>query len=264
MRENKVQSLWKRGEAVLNGWLTLPSSWTAEVMANQGWDSLTIDMQHGLMDYQTAFGMLQAISTTSTTPLVRVNWNEPGSIMKVLDAGAYGVICPMINSRAECEAFVGACRYHPRGYRSAGPTRATVYAGRDYETYANQTVITLAMIETRQAMDNLDEIMSVPGLDGVYVGPNDLSLSMDLPERANLTEAHMVPLLEKIVAATKRHGIQAGIHTRSAVDGRLMIEKGFTFVTVNSDTALLTSAASSVIKAVRPEHAASPEPKAMD
>src|SRR5215813_2067648 len=141
MRENKVHSIWKSGGSALNGWLTIPSSWSAEVMANLGWDSVTIDMQHGLMDYQTALGMLQAISTTPTTPLVRVNWNEPGIIMKMLDAGAYGVICPMINSRAECEAFVGACRYHPQGYRSSGPIRATLYGGPDYHEKANDTIL---------------------------------------------------------------------------------------------------------------------------
>lgn len=263
MRENKVHSAWKRGGTVLNGWLTIPSSWSAEVMANQGWDSLTIDMQHGLMDYQTALGMLQAISTTDTTPLVRVNWNEPGSIMKMLDAGAYGVICPMINNRAECEAFVGACRYAPHGYRSSGPVRASVYAGRDYEISANETVITLAMIETGQAVDHLDEIMSVPGLDGIYVGPNDLSLSMNLPERASVTEPHMVEVLDKILAATERHGIRAGIHTRSASDAVQMVNKGFQFVTVMSDTALLTNAASSLIKSIRPDQSTASDQKGM-
>ena len=251
MRENKIHAIWKRGGAVVNGWLTIPNAWTAEVMANQGWDSLTIDMQHGLMDYQTALGMLQAISTTDTTPLVRVNWNEPGNIMKMLDAGAYGVICPMINSRAECEAFVGACRYHPDGYRSSGPVRAALYAGQGYATDANHTVITLAMVETAQAIDNLDEILSVPGLDGIYVGPNDLSLSLDLPERGSVTEPHMVVVLDKILAATRRHGVKAGIHTRSASDALQMIGKGFQFVTTMSDTILLTNAADAVVKSIR-------------
>lgn len=251
MRENKIHSIWKNGGAVLNGWLTIPSAWTAEVMANQGWDSLTIDMQHGLMDYQTALGMLQAISTTETMPLVRVNWNEPGNIMKMLDAGAYGVICPMINSRAECEAFVGACRYHPAGYRSSGPIRANLYAGRGYDAHANQTVITLAMIETAQAVEALDEILSVPGLDGIYVGPNDLSLSMNLPERGSVTEAHMTEVLDKILAAAKRHNVRPGIHTQSASDALRMMDKGFQFVTVMTDTVLLTNAASSLVKSVR-------------
>ena len=101
-------------------------------MAHQGWDSLTIDLQHGVVDYQTAVGMLQAISTTAVVPMVRVPWLDPGIVMKMLDAGSYGVICPMINNRDEAETFVRACRYPPRGSRSMGPIRATLYAGDDY------------------------------------------------------------------------------------------------------------------------------------
>ncbi|RMF77330.1 MAG: 2,4-dihydroxyhept-2-ene-1,7-dioic acid aldolase, partial [Chloroflexi bacterium] len=140
MRENTVKTLWQNGEAAINGWLHIPSTWSAEVMAHQGWDSLTIDMQHGMTGYQTALYMLQALSTTDVVPLVRVTWNEPGLIGRMLDAGAYGVICPMVNTREQCEAFVGACRYHPMGYRSLGPTRAKLYAGDDYAAHANETI----------------------------------------------------------------------------------------------------------------------------
>ncbi len=178
MRENKVRTIWQNGGAVLNGWLHIPSSWSAEVMAHTGWDSLLLDMQHGLMDYQTALTMLQAISTTEVTPLVRVPWNEPGIIGRMLDAGAQGIICPMVNTRADAEALVGACRYAPQGYRSMGPTRASVYAGSDYTTQANSSVIVMAMIETRQALDNVDAIASTPGLDGLYIGPGDLGQSL--------------------------------------------------------------------------------------
>ena len=158
MRENKVSTIWKSGGAVINGWLGIPSAVAAENMAQCGWDSLTVDLQHGLVDYQAAVGMMQAISTTGITPLARVPWNEPGIIMKLLDAGAFGIICPMINSRAEAEAFVGACRYAPVGYRSFGPVRAGWVHGGDYFKNANQTVLAIAMIETSKAMDNLEEI----------------------------------------------------------------------------------------------------------
>ena len=110
--------------------------------------------------------------------MVRVNWNTPGDTMRLLDAGAYGVICPMIETRTECEAFVGACRFPPLGYRSLGPTRARVYAGDDYAERANDTIITFAMIETEAGFNNREEIMSVPGLDGVFVGIGDLRLSL--------------------------------------------------------------------------------------
>ena len=126
MRKNKVKELMKAGKPVVNGWLSAPSSVTAEVMAQQGFDSLTIDLQHGLTDYSSALLMLQAISSTDVTPLVRVNWNEPGQIMKILDAGSYGVICPMVSNKKEAEKFVQACMYPPNGYRSFGPIRGLI------------------------------------------------------------------------------------------------------------------------------------------
>ena len=148
---------------------------SAEVMAHQGFDSLTIDMQHGVVDYQVAVTMLQGISTTGVVPLARVPWNDPARLMKILDAGAYGVICPMINTREEAEALVRACKYPPRGYRSWGPVRASIYAGTDYGDHANDDIVVMPMIETAEAVKNIDEILSVPGVDAVYVGPSDLS-----------------------------------------------------------------------------------------
>lgn len=251
MRENNVRSIWAAGGAVLNGWLHIPSGFAAEAMAHQGWDSLTIDMQHGPVDYQDSLAILQAISTTATTPLARVPWNEPGIIMKLLDAGCYGIICPMVNNRAEAEAFVGACRYPPLGYRSYGPTRVSLYAGADYAQYANETVITMAMIETGQAMNNLDEIMSVPGLDAIYIGPADLSQGLGGGPGIDWTEPRMVEAIDTILAVAKKHGIVAGIHTGSTDYAVHMIEKGFQFVTVLSDVRLMTLAAEQVIIAVK-------------
>src|ERR1700722_491824 len=178
MRESALQSLMSKDLPALNGWLCLPASFSAEIMAGQGWDSLTIDLQHGLIDYQVAVGMLQAISSGRATPLVRVPWLDPAIIMKVLDAGAYGVICPLINSASEARQFVAACHYPPGGTRSCGPIRASIYAGPDYVANANRTIITMAMIETRAGLDNLDSILSVEGLDAIYVGPADLSIAL--------------------------------------------------------------------------------------
>ncbi|HWN72017.1 MAG TPA: aldolase/citrate lyase family protein, partial [Haliangium sp.] len=145
MRENRIRSIWNAGGAVLNGWCSMPGAFSAELMAHQGWDTLTLDMQHGVIDYQVAVHMLTAISTTSTTPVVRVPWLDPGIIMKMLDAGAYAVICPMINGRADAEKLVAATRYPPRGQRSYGPVRAQLYAGSDYARHANDTVVCFAM-----------------------------------------------------------------------------------------------------------------------
>ena len=139
MRENTLRRAWATGRKTVNGWLSIPNSFAAEVMAHQGWDSLTVDMQHGVVDYQAMVGMLQAISTTATVPMVRVPWLEPGIMMKSLDAGAYGVICPMVNSAEEAEEFVSYCRYPPRGQRSFGPIRAMLYAGADYRSTPTTT-----------------------------------------------------------------------------------------------------------------------------
>ena len=178
MRKNRLKQMFKEGKPIVNGWLQIPHSFSAEVMSHQGWDSLTIDMQHGVVDYPNALQMLQAISTTDTIPLARVNWNEPGQIMKILDAGCYGVICPMVSNRAEAEKFVKACVYPPKGYRSFGPIRGLLYGGSDYGKFADDEILKLAMIETNEALQNLDEIMTTPNLDGIYIGPADLSLAI--------------------------------------------------------------------------------------
>ena len=251
MRENKVKTIWKQGGAVINGWLGIPSSVAAENMAHAGWDSLTCDLQHGLVDYQAAIPMLQAISTTGTTPMARVPWNEPGIIMKMLDAGCYGIICPMINTRAECEALIGAIRYAPKGYRSFGPTRAMWYAGGDYATQANDNLLAIAMIETRKAMENLDEIMSTPGLDGIYVGPSDLALSMGGVPKLDQTDPPVVAAIQKIVATAKKHGVHAGIHCGSTDYAKQAIAWGFQLVTIAADNALLAQAAKSAVTAMK-------------
>ncbi|MDB5945909.1 MAG: hpcH/HpaI aldolase/citrate lyase family protein, partial [Ramlibacter sp.] len=140
MRANRLRTLWKSGTTAVNGWLAIPNSFSAETMAHQGWDSLTIDMQHGVVDYQAMVTMLQAISTTETVPIVRVPWLEPGALMKALDAGAYGVICPMVNTREDAQKLVAWTHYAPRGTRSFGPVRATLYGGADYPQHANDTI----------------------------------------------------------------------------------------------------------------------------
>jgi 4-hydroxy-2-oxoheptanedioate aldolase len=251
VRESNLRTIWAKGGAVVNGWLGIPSAVAAENMAQAGWDSLTCDLQHGLVDYQAAIGMMQAVSTTPITPLCRVPWLEPGIIMKLLDAGSYGIICPMINTRAECEALVGACRYAPKGYRSFGPARAVWYAGADYAKQANDTVVCLAMIETRKALDNLDEILTVPGLDGIYVGPADLGLSLGGEPRGDQTEPKVYAAIEQILAATKKHKVRAGIHCSSTAYAKKMIGIGYQFVTVMSDNGLLNAAAKNTVAEMR-------------
>jgi 4-hydroxy-2-oxoheptanedioate aldolase len=248
MRENLLRTLWQQDGYAVNGWLSLPAAFSAEVMAHQGWDSLTIDLQHGLIDYQSAVGMLQAISTTSTVPLVRVPWLDPAIIMKVLDAGAYGVICPMINSASEAREFVAACRYPPAGTRSCGPIRASIYAGPDYVAKANRTIITMAMIETRAGLDNIDSILSVEGLDAIYVGPSDLALALGYEPQLDPSEDAVVKAIEHILDRAQQASIVAGIHTASTANAQKMIRQGFKFVTVSTDVRLLVAKVSEVLE----------------
>ena len=263
MKTNPLRERWSESKAVINGWTAIPDGFAAEVMARQGWDSITVDMQHGVTHYDTAVECLRAIATTDTVPLARVPWNEPGIVMKALDGGAFGIVCPMVSNREEAERFVGACRYPPDGYRSIGPIRASLFAGADYVSKAAELVITLAMIETREALDNLDPIMSTPGLDGIYVGPNDLCASLGRPPSLDTRDEVAFPWIERILECAKANGIQAGIHCMATGYATEMIERGFSFVTIASDARLLAMAAKSAIDEMRASpHASRGEPAA--
>lgn len=258
MRENRIRTLWRDDKAVVNGWLAIPSTFSAETMAHQGWDSLTVDMQHGVIDYQMAVNMLTAISTTNTVPLVRVPWLDPGIIMKSLDAGAYGVICPMINSRSEAEKLVSYVRYAPKGTRSFGPIRALLYGGADYAQHANDTVIAFAMIETRQALENLDDILSVEGLDAIYVGPSDLSLTLGCMPKFDQEEKAVVEAINYITARARAHGVMAGIHNGTPEYAQRMVAKGYRFVTVSSDSRLMAAGAQQMVAKMRADTGVAP------
>lgn len=171
--------------------------------------------------------------------------------MKVLDAGAYGVICPMVNDRADAERLVAACRYPPLGGRSFGPIRALLYAGADYPTQANESVVVLAMVETRAALDNLDAILSVPGLDGVYIGPADLSAALGCTPRFDQDEPAVVEAIDLVLAKAREHGRVAGIHNGTPDYARAMVAKGFRFVTVGSDARLMAAAAAETVRRTR-------------
>jgi 4-hydroxy-2-oxoheptanedioate aldolase len=251
MRPNRLRTMWADDQPVMNGWLALPNSFSAEVMANAGWDSLTIDLQHGMVDYTAMLPMLQAISTTNTVPIVRVPWLEPGILMKVLDAGAYGVICPMINTREDAQKLVHYTHYAPQGTRSFGPLRASIYGGPDYPQHANSTIVTFAMIETAQALDNLDSILSVEGLDAIYIGPSDLSLSLGCKPVFDDVEPKAQQAIEHVMVRAKAHGVVAGIHNGRADVAKARVGLGFRFVTLASDAKLLATGSQDVLAAMR-------------
>jgi 4-hydroxy-2-oxoheptanedioate aldolase len=256
MRPNGLRKAWAEDRAALGGWLTIPSGFSAEIMAHAGFDWVCVDTQHGVIDYQQMVGMLQAVSSTPVTPLVRVPWNEPGIIGKTLDAGARGVIIPMVNSVAEAEQAVRACRYAPAGARSYGPLRATYYAGSDYYEHANADVLCIVMIETKEAVARVDDILSVPGIDAVYVGPADLSITLGLPPAPAQEAAVFNDALARVVESCHVHGIVPGI-AGNQVTAPIRIEQGFRLVEVASDARVLGLGAGAALQAAAPEHEAS-------
>jgi 4-hydroxy-2-oxoheptanedioate aldolase len=241
MRPNRLRQTWAGGQQAIGGWCAIPNAFSAELMASMGWDAVTIDTQHGLIGYSEMLAMLQAISTTDATPLVRVSWNQPGEIMRALDAGAYGVICPMINDAAECAAFVQACRYPPAGFRSSGPTRAIVYGGPDYHAHANDEILAFAMIETAAGLANVAAIVATPGLDGVYIGPSDLSLSLGGPPGQDSDAPALMAAFDTIVAACRAAGVRTAVHTAGVAYSQKMLARGFDLVTVGGDVRFLMS-----------------------
>ena len=228
---NKLRARLAAGKACVNGWLAIPSGFSAEVMAQCGWDSITVDMQHGVQDYSTMVQCFQAMTAHPITPLVRVPWNEPGIIGKALDGGAWGIVCPMVNNKAEAQALATACLYPPAGKRSNGPIRAAMYGeASNYQKIANDEVLVIPMIETQEGIDKIDEILSVPGITGIYIGPSDMGLSLGL-----------IPT----------HGKFAGLHNGTSAYAARMIGMGFRFVTIANDSGLMARMSRAEVAATR-------------
>jgi 4-hydroxy-2-oxoheptanedioate aldolase len=232
-----LRERWAGGHPTLGAWLAIPSIVAAETTARTGFDYVCADLQHGALDYADSVGLFQAVLIAGSTPIARVPWNEPGVVGKVLDGGAEAVIVPMVNTAEQAEAAVRAARYPPLGARSYGPM---VSGGRssNYAATANDVVAVVPMIETVEALSHLDDILSVPGVDAIYVGPADLSLSLGLRPGNNDDEDSFREALTTIVAGCRRHGIVAGIHATGSLTAR-RLEQGFAMVTVTSDAVAL-------------------------
>ena len=253
MRENSLKTLWAQGKAATNCWIASDSAYVAEAMASQGWDTLTIDMQHGLIGVTEMHAMLTAVSGYPVTPLVRVPWNEPGVIMKALDAGAYGVICPTIETAEQARAFVSACEYPPKGERSWGPTRGVLYGGPDYFDNYRSEILTIALIETAKGVQNLDAIAAVPGLDVIYLGPNDLGVSHGAKPSYTPNHPEVDRAMDLVVAAAKKHGIAAGMHTASKEVAMAAKAKGYTLLSLGYASKIMMAAATTVLKDAFPQ-----------
>ena len=249
MRKNTLKEKMLAGVGTTNGWCAFGSSYSAEILGHAGFDSVTVDMQHGMFDFNAVLPMLQALSATPTTPIVRVPWNDTALIMHVLDAGAYGIICPMVNNRADAERLVAACRYAPVGMRSYGPARGLLYGGADYPDHANDEIVVLGMIETLDGIKNLDEILATPGLDGVYIGPNDLALVLGARVGSDLSDKRCIDAIAHILASATAHKKLAGIFCASGAVGAIRRKQGFTMVTLSHEGSYLTQAAKAQVAA---------------
>lgn len=253
MTQNLLRQHFDDGGNAVGGWCTTPSPFNAEVMALAGFDYVAIDCQHGLIGYDAMVPMLASISRTGATPIVRVPFNHTPLMGQAFDAGAEAVIVPMVNTRADAVRAAEACRYAPDGVRSFGPVRAGLYLNRATAAEVNRQVMCFVMIETVQAVENADEICSTPGVDGVYLGPADLAISMcgsfdvaDLPPEHAEATAHVV----KVCAD---RGIVAGTHTGGGADARDAIASGFRMATVATDAALFRAAVTQQLAAARGE-----------
>ena len=254
MIANRLKALWAAGKPTINGWCSIGNPFSAEIMAAQGFDSITIDMQHGALDYSNVLPMFQAMRASGAVLMARVPWLEPGIIMKALDAGAYGIICPMVSTADEAARFVSYMRYPPLGNRSFGPTRVSFAAGPNYAAEANDNMLAFAMIETAEGMANVDAIAATPGLDGLYVGPADLTLSLTQGRLApgfDREEPEMIAALQAIVAACKKHNIRAALHCGTPDYAARAIGWGFNMTTVSGDSRFLAAAAGAAVAGFR-------------
>jgi len=234
-----LRDQWAAGETTLGIWASIASSHSAEVLGRCDAGYVCIDMQHGLVGYDGAWSMVQGIVLGGGNPIARVPWNEPGIIGKMLDAGCNAIIVPMVNSVAEAEAAVAGCRYPPNGARSFGPIAAAPRTSNYWATVNDQTAV-IPMVETVQALAAVDDIVAVPGVDAIYVGPADLSISLGLPPGNNDDAPEFVEALETIVAACNNAGVVAGIHSSGSLAPR-RLEMGFRMITVASDSIAMAS-----------------------
>ncbi len=235
---------------IFNGWISSTAPMNAETMVGSGFDSITLDLQHGLIDYQGALTVLPSIPR-SVPALARVPWLNPASIQKTLDAGVVGIICPMISNIEEAKEFVAMASYPPAGYRSFGPTRASPMWGGDYADHANDWVVKIIMLEMQGALDDLERILDLDGIDGVYVGPADLSLAIGDRPQFDRRDDKFMGILERVAKECNARGLFAGIHTKSPVYAHHIGTVGFNFVTVANDLGLLRDGAAAMLKTAR-------------
>ncbi len=252
MRPNRVAALLDGGDVAITGWLSTGDPYIAEVLSHSGYDAVTVDLQHGMFGFTEAVRCLQAISAGPAVPMARCRVNGPAEIGQLLDAGAYGIICPSVDTAEEAASFVAACRYPPNGQRSFGPARGLLYGGADYAAAADSTVLAIAMIESAPAMSHLDDILSVLGLDAIFVGPNDLSMSCGYPPHGPEVSAPLADTMQHIASRAAAGGMPCGAFALTAEQGQLFTQWGYRLVAPGNDIQLLRAEAARRLQVLRP------------
>lgn len=253
MRPNPVKRLLREGKPAVGTWLTLGSVMAARFMARSGWDWLTIDTEHNAIGIETAAASFAAVADAGGIALARVPSNRHDHIKRVLDTGAHGVVVPMVNTRQEALDAVTACLYPPAGTRSVGGAAHALNfhaTPADYYAKANDELLIVLQCEHIQAVRHFDEVYSVPGVDAVFVGPNDLARSMFTADGKPPPPEAFKQALADILAGCKRLKVAAGIHTFSVEDARMRIDEGWQFIAVNSELRLMMDASKKVTDAL--------------
>ena len=253
MKPNYVRAKLKRGESSFGTWLVLPDPMSAQLMGRLGFDWLTVDMEHGPINIETASRSFAAIAAGGTAPLVRIPWNTGENIKRVLDTGAWGVVVPMVNSRAEAELVVRSARYMPLGDRSVGGALHAANFDTDPATYyerANDEVLVIVMIEHVTGVEKADEILSVPGIDACFIGPNDLHKSMNKKPAFESDDPQFVGALKHVRETAKKYGIASGIHVIDAASAKRRVAEGFQFIAITSEAGMMLAKAREVVGAL--------------
>jgi 4-hydroxy-2-oxoheptanedioate aldolase len=261
MRANHVRRRLQAGEPSIGTWLALPSPEAAEYIAGLGFDWLVIDTEHNAIDIRTLSQMFGAIAPSGVAPMVRIPWNTGENIKRVLDAGAWGIVVPMVNSREEAELAVEATRYPPTGARSVGgsmPALRFGTTGAEYLKHANDEILLVLQIEHIKGVEQADEILSVPGVDACFIGPNDLAASMGIGIGVPLESDHprLVEAIAHIRETCVKHGVASGVHTSGAEGVNQRIAEGFQFLAMASEVRYLLSGLSADLAALNWEASA--------
>lgn len=248
--KNTLKRKLRQGEGVIGTFVELGHPDVTEILSRLGFDWLLLDAEHGPLSFETLQLMLQAMNGTECVPVIRPQWNDPVEIKRILDIGAYGVLIPWVNSKEEAENAVRACKYPPEGIRGFGPRRASMFDPHYFET-ANEEILIAVQIETKTALKNLEEILSVPGVDACYIGPYDLSCSLGLGIPPKWDNPQYLAAFDRILKVSQKYGKPAGMFaTIDTIEWAL--DRGFRFNTVgDADSFIIQGAKMALAKAGR-------------